>query len=456
MWWSLLVLACSSPDDEPPVSLDFPGVQSVALTRDDGLQVQWLVAGGSVDRYEVVVADATGERQRVVAEAGTQSLRLDVADEAVEVEVWVEAVAGAVVDPGEGPLSLWLGRERLQLLGQYPIDGLGDVHGDGDLLVAAGRVSGSSFFVFDIADPTQPRLLADVQGEGFVKDVKVHEGRLYTQGECEECGGDEAKQAAYDGIGVRLFDLADPAAPRRLGTLQGEGFGEPYFSVHNLTWSADHLYLSDNGLDAMPIVDVSDPTRPVEVARYTPPEGNVHDQTVVGDRAYVAWWRGFAVLDVTDPASPVVLAEHSDPELLAVHNVWPTADGNHLLVSSEVPTGHMTVFDISDLDAIHYVGDFGPYPFDVIHNIVVQGDYAFVSWYEQGLVVVDLLDPSQPEQVAQFDTLAHVPEGHTYEEPWPLFAGAWGVWPRDDGLVAVGDMQNGLFLFRFLPVRVSR
>jgi hypothetical protein len=206
----------------------------------------------------------------------------------------------------------------------------------------------------------------------------------------------------------------------------------------------------------MPIVDVSDPTAPVEVARYTPPEGIVHDQTVVGDRAYVAYWRGFAVLDVSQPSEPVVLAEHSEPAMGAVHNAWPTEDGRHLLVSSELPGGAMYVFDIEDLDAIEQVALFEPFPTDTIHNIIVQGSYAFVSWYRQGLVVVDIADPTRPEVVGHFDTHRYEIEGHDPDPGWFLYAGAWGVWPRDDGLVAVGDMENGLFLFRFHPTRVRR
>ena len=456
MWWTFLLLGCGGSGDPAPAPLGFAGVQALSLERGGTLVATWPAAEQPVDGYELVVADDAGERARVSTKADARSYRLVVGTDVADVQVWVEAVAGEQHDAGDGPLALRLGQERLQLVGQVPLAGLGDVHGEGDLVVTAGRTSGSSFFVYDVSEPEAPVLLSEVVGEGFVKDVKLHEGWLYTQGECEDCSGDPDKQGDYDGIGVRVFDLSVPNEPRRVGSLQGSTLGEPHFSVHNVTWSDGFLYLSDNGLDAMPIVDVREPSSPVEVARYTPPEGIVHDQAVVGDRAYVAFWRGFAVLDVADPAQPVVLAEHTEPALGSVHTAWPTEDGQHLLVSSELPGGALTVFSLDDLGAIELVTTLDPFPTDTIHNIVVQGSYAFVSWYRQGLVVVDLIDPEHPEVLAHFDTHRYEIEGHEPEQTWALYAGAWGVWPRDDGLVAVSDMENGLFLFRFHPVRVER
>jgi hypothetical protein len=54
------------------------------------------------------------------------------------------------------------------------------------------------------------------------------------------------------------------------------------------------------------VLDVSDPTLPVEIGALDTP-GWANDVELVGDLAYVAGWSGLHVINVSDPASPVEL-----------------------------------------------------------------------------------------------------------------------------------------------------
>ena len=40
--------------------------------------------------------------------------------------------------------------------------------------------------------------------------------------------------------------------------------------------------------------------------------------------------------------------------------------------------------------------------FFTVHDPKVRGDLVFFSWYAEGVVVVDIADPANPRQVAQF------------------------------------------------------
>jgi hypothetical protein len=79
-----------------------------------------------------------------------------------------------------------------------------------------------------------------------------------------------------------------------------------------------------------------------------------------------------------------------------------------------------------------------------IHNPTVRGTLAFLSWYSDGIRVVDISDPQQPVEVAAF-----VPPDTA--DPFrvsPDSAMVWGVALERD-LVLASDTHAGLYVLRF-------
>ena len=81
-----------------------------------------------------------------------------------------------------------------------------------------------------------------------------------------------------------------------------------------------------------------------------------------------------------------------------------------------------------------------------IHNTEVLGDHAYSSWFSNGIVALELSDPTAPTMVGQF-----VPPTNA------RFAGALGVGPAevwgvaidpDTGIVYASDMRTGLWIVR--------
>jgi hypothetical protein len=99
----------------------------------------------------------------------------------------------------------------------------------------------------------------------------------------------------------------------------------------------------------------------------------------------------------------------------------------------------ITVLDISDLRRPHVVSTFRSRPGISVHNVEVAGHYAFVSYYIDGLRVLDLSNPEQLREVAHYDTV-------TAEDERELFSGAWGV-KLYQGRVYISDMQSGVLAF---------
>ena len=317
-------------------------------------------------------------------------------------------------------LDQLVGDNRLVYRSQLPLPGALDVWGEGDVAVLAGGTSGVEVLVVDVSDPLAPVELARIEGDAEVRDVKLQDGVLYA-------GSESPPQ-------VTLYDLADPSSPQELAVIET--------SAHNLSVGGGHAYVTDT-LFGLQTYDVTDPSQPAWIAQGdgTPP----HDVTWVDDTLYVAAVTSFAVWDVTDPADPAVLHEHPLPldGMPSLHNIWPLGR-DHVITSQEVVGGHLQVWSLTD--PVVEVGRF-TLGDNCVHNVYARGDVVFGAWYTDGVVALDLSDPTSPVELGHYETwVGDKPE----PDDKPVILGAWGVWPYGEHIV-VGDTERGLVVLDFFP-----
>ena len=83
---------------------------------------------------------------------------------------------------------------------------------------------------------------------------------------------------------------------------------------------------------------------------------------------------------------------------------------------------------------------------NVPHNWEVRWPYIFVAAFEDGLQVVNVMDPSNPYTVGFYDSW----DGpHLAREPVNPSTGAWGVDVRNaDGLIVISDIATGFWAFK--------
>ena len=74
-----------------------------------------------------------------------------------------------------------------------------------------------------------------------------------------------------------------------------------------------------------------------------------------------------------------------------------------------------------------------------MHNPEVHGDLLYLSWYSDGLRVVDISEPASPREVASFVPPSQRIQGETVP---PLI---WGV-HVEDNLIFLSDMSAGLYI----------
>ncbi|MCI0335437.1 MAG: hypothetical protein L0228_19695 [Planctomycetes bacterium] len=294
-----------------------------------------------------------------------------------------------------------------------------------------------------------------------MEDVEVYNGIGYF-------GSDVSTTV---GTGVDIINLSNPASPVFLsrinssdcnpgGTLCGHN------KVHTLSVSDGHLYTVDNSNDAAPesvkIFNVSNPSSPqfvTSVALGIPaPVVAAHEVIALNDRMYVASkWNdsdtccGWVhIYDVSNPSAPVL--QKAFESGARTHTVWPTDDGETIIVAEERLDGNVKIYDVSMINQANdpdnpvllttlndnSVGVDAYTP----HHPFVKGSLLFLSWYEAGLQVFNIADPANPVHVGAFDTYAG-----GYNPSFGPEHGDWGVYPML-GLdkVLLGDRDRGLII----------
>jgi hypothetical protein len=76
--------------------------------------------------------------------------------------------------------------------------------------------------------------------------------------------------------------------------------------------------------------------------------------------------------------------------------------------------------------------------------MVLVGTRLYIAWYHEGVRVLDVSDPSQPRQLAYFNTFRET----DFERGYGFYEGALGMRVPGDGYVYTVDSSRGLLIFR--------
>lgn len=429
----------------------FLGIESATWDGADGLEATWSAAAAQDGAVEY--------RLRVEGEAHEAEVATDALSATVEglpggeYVVWVEASVGnGETTHGDRAIRQLVGDNRLVYRsevalarGAVAVDAVGH-----RVAFGGGDPEGVCVVIVDVTDVAAPATVATLSGLGDVSDVDLGPNPLGD--------GDASLLAVATDVALHpeatvaawFYDLGDPGAPELLGTLSP---GDD--DAHTLALDGnDHLVVASTAHQRFAVYDLRDPSAPQLLGSWTPPPpALVHDQTWVGDRLYVAYAEGLAILDVADPSNPTLLglspASSPDP---FVHNLAPTGDGRTLAVTEKVVGGGLRLFDVSDPLAITQVGSFVTDPSHTVHNVDVRENWAFAAWFVDGILALDLSDPANPVEVGRYDTWSgdEDPLPGDDGEPTPNVNGASNVaaWGAH---LAVTDSARGLVLLDFFP-----
>ena len=354
------------------------------------------------------------------------------------------------------------------------------------------------FSAIDVTDPTHPKVIVQVKTEtAFIRC-----NSLGLAGDVLAVAHQTAK-AGEPGAGLDLYDIRDPAHPRKLSHFDTSG---PHSRGVHYVWFTDghYAYLSTGARDFTPrdpkddqflmIVDVSDPRHPHEAGRWWLPGTRVgdvaaaparmswpdagirmHSLTIPKDqpnRAYVGWIDGgWVILDISDKAHPRAIVRRSFVSISEgfTHTVvaipsrgiaiqseeaiknkcadWPKRNWVWDIHNPRHPYPLAPFPPIADTAALcHAGGRFGSHNIDMnrpVANSRTLTETVVGSYFNGGVRAYSIADPSHPVEIGY--VIPAVPPGnatHTIQIN--------DIYVDEHGLIYANDrLSGGLYVIRY-------
>ena len=333
-----------------------------------------------------------------------------------------------------------------------------------------GRRDGATFV--DITNPTRPIAVADLPLTEGARPSSWREMKVY-------------KDHAYivsDGAGphgMQIFDLT------RLRTMKPQPNGLPQKvdadfiyrninSVHDIVINEESGFAYPVGSSAggttcgggLHMVDIREPKNPKFVGCFADTEtgrqrtGYIHDAQCVMYKGPDKRYKGheicigsneiaISIQDVTDKSKPRVISRATYPKVGYTHQGWLTEDHRYFYLDDETDeTGNTVektrtlIFDFIDLENPRLVKEHMGVEAASDHNQYVKGDLLYQANYRSGVRILSIKDPTNPKEVAFFDT-------DPFRPNTAGFNGAWNVYPFfKSGTIIVSSIEQGLFMIR--------
>ena len=291
----------------------------------------------------------------------------------------------------------------------------------------------NSFSIVSLADPANPTEVASIPGANSIwRDIKVWGDFAYVTTD----QGDD---------GLLIVDMTNlPNSvehyfwkPNLLGT-------GPLETCHNLYLDEfGYVYLAGCNMNGGGILflDVfTDPYNPIFVGagdnRYA------HDVYVRDNIMYTSdLTQGLNITDVTDKTNIQLLATQTTP-FNFTHNAWSTDDNEFVFTTDETNNAPVAAYDVSDPSNVIEMDQFKPTTTlgdgVIPHNVHVYQEFLIISYYSDGVIIVDASKPDNLIEVGNFDTFIPASTG---------FSGAWGAYPfLPSGTILVTDISSGLYV----------
>jgi choice-of-anchor B domain-containing protein len=231
--------------------------------------------------------------------------------------------------------------------------------------------------------------------------------------------------------------------------------------LHSLHIDNGYAYLNGvngGGLNggACLIVSLADPWNPNYMGNtaltFAGNQRYVHDCFVRNDTLWGAHINAgfFSIINVSNKSNPSLIGTGTVTTPGAfTHNAWLNTSGvRTLFTTDEVSGSYMTAYDVSNPSNITEIDrvQLTPGSGSIVHNTHIKNNYAIVSWYKDGIAIIDVSRPDNMIVTGSYDTYT--------QGSGNGFNGCWGVYPYlPSGNIVASDINNGLFVLTPTYVR---
>jgi len=331
-----------------------------------------------------------------------------------------------------------------------------------------GLLIGTSFV--DVSDPVNPVVLGFLptatNGSSW-RDMKVYKDHVYI---VADNAGDH---------GVQVFDMTQLRGVTTFTQFEMTYHYTNVGSVHNIVINEATGFAYATGISSaltvdyqcgggLHMMDLSDPAKPTfagcfsHVGTGRSGTGYTHDAQIViyngpdqdhqgKEIAFSSNETALSIADISDKANPKIISKFDNANFGYVHQGWLSKDHKYFFVNDELNeyngndgTQTTLIFDLSDLDDPKIINVYDSGLKTIDHNNYVKGDLLFQSNYSAGLRILSIKDPTNPLEVASFDTY---PSGDR-----AAFVGSWSNYPYfNSGTIIVSSIEEGLYIIKPSP-----
>ena len=294
--------------------------------------------------------------------------------------------------------------------------------------VIFGWYDGTS--IIDITDDSNIREIFYIAGrQSGWREMKVYKNYLYVVSEA-------------DSSGIQVIDLA--SLPNTV-SLVNTYFFTGYKRAHSISQSGHYLYINGGNYSSGGIVILDlepDPANPVKLGEWE--ADYVHDSRIVNDTIWACnpLTGKVTIIDAVDKLNPVTLTSWVNGLYPVPHNCALSEDNKYLYVCDEnfEHPGKLKIWDVSNKQDVIFMNEwFVPGTTHSVHNIEIYGRFACLSYYGEGAVILDLIDPIHPVPIAWYKTTA-----------------CWEAIYFPSGKIAASDIYDGLYILKTIdPIGIK-
>ncbi len=424
------------------------------------------------DKGFTVIVDTKGQNPRMKAELDK---KLAVYKRLQQAKSHTDCVNGIAGDYSCNKVDL-LAHVPLASFSTNPVDA-NDIWGHYDLndnneYALIGLSNGIG--IVNVSNPEEPTVVTTIASQSTIwRDIKVYQ---FFDAPTQRWKSYAYVTADNASVGLMIIDLSDLPNSATVASIDTTDISAHNVYLSNVDYSTGvaltgytpylHIAGSNQNGGAFNSYSLAEPTALTSVYRSASTSRNnyTHDvssMVITDERKDTQCVNGtsyceilfdfnennFRLWDKTDNANPQQLSSQSYTNASYVHSGWFTEDKLFVIVHDEldeINAGLNTTvrfFDMVDLTSPQQIGTWTGPTRAIDHNGFVRGNRYYMSNYEKGMTVLDITDPTAPEQVGFFDT-------------YPIndsasFNGAWGVYPYlPSGNLLVSDINSGLYILK--------
>jgi hypothetical protein len=270
--------------------------------------------------------------------------------------------------------------------------------------------------VINVSDPYSPTEIGFCETPGYAQALWIQDNFAYIA---------DTDPSGPSDDGLRIIDVSDPSNPAIVGS-----YNESLHYAFEDVWVQDTIaYVAGTGLH---IINVSEPSLPDSISVCI--DTLYYSRLYVRDTlVYVASWDSdngrlcMSIINVVDPSSPIEVGSYY------LHISFPYNSGHIGNIYVEDSLAYIGVYSMADdpeIDScgLYIVNVSDPASMNAVGNYLTGGGRAQDVWVRdnlayvsccasfpgdpEGLLIIDVSDPSAPTKIGEYDT------GNWIEDVW--------------------------------------